>query len=87
MRASGALLKDYLLTTAEILYHLPDFPVVLQSFIWQQIDSGPDFPALRRFLEFWERNIDGRLHSVRICNTRLLHPAEMRFADCELRLH
>ena len=31
-------LQGYRLTTAEILYHLPDHPRVLQSFIWQELD-------------------------------------------------
>lgn len=87
MSISRLTLKDYRLTTAEILYHMPDFPAVLQSFIWQQIDIGPHFPALWRFLAFWERNLDGRLHSVRICSAQLVRPQEVRFADCELRLH
>jgi len=79
--------KDYRLTTAEILYHMPDFPAVLQSFVWQQLDISPDFPVLRRFLDYWEHNLDGRLHSVRICNARLMRPEEFRYAECELRLH
>ena len=87
MRAPQMLVKDYRLTTAEILYHLPDFPAVLQSFTWQQIDSGPDFPLLRRFLEFWERNLEGRLHSVRVSSARLVRPVELRYARCEVTLH
>ena len=59
-------IKQYRLTTAEILYRLPDHPVVLQSFIWQELDLAPAYPALRRFLAFWEREIEGRLHSVRV---------------------
>ena len=54
------------LTTAEIIYYRPDHPEQLQSFIWQKLDFAPDFPHLRRFLEFWSRNIEGRLHSVRV---------------------
>ena len=80
-------LKDYRLTTAEILYHLPDFPALLQSFVWQKIDISPDFPVLRRFLDFWERNLDGKLHSVRICQAQLVRPSEIRHADAEFRLH
>jgi len=87
MRASRALLQDYRMTTAEILYHLPDFPALLQSFIWQQADLSPDFPVLKRFLAYWERHLDGKLHSVRIAHTRLLCPSELRYASCELRLH
>jgi uncharacterized protein Usg len=79
--------QQYQLTTAEILYHLPDFPALLQSFIWQKIDLSPDFPVLRRFLDFWERNLEGKLHSVRICRASLLDPRQLRYADTEFRLH
>ena len=62
---------EYRLTTAEIIYHLPDHPDLLQSFIWQKLDRAPDFPELRRFLEFWSRNIKGKLHSVKIGQAQL----------------
>lgn len=62
--------RNYRLTTAEIIYHLPDHPDLLQSFIWQKLDVAPDFPELRRFLEFWSRSIEGRLHSVKVGQAR-----------------
>ena len=70
-------LPDYRLTTAEIIYHLPDHPDLLQSFIWQKLDVAPDYPELRRFLEFWSRNIEGKLHSVRVGQAR--HAGRPRF--------
>ena len=57
---------DYRLTTAEIVYRLPDDPDRLQIFIWQKFDVAPDFPELSKFLDFWRKNIDGKLHSVRV---------------------
>ena len=80
-------LHQYRLTTAEILYHMPDHPALLQSFIWQDLDLVPEFPVLRKFLEFWNRSLDGKLHSVKVASTGLISPAEFRFADAELRLH
>lgn len=80
-------IPDWQLTTAEILYHLPDHPAVLQSFIWQKLDRAPEFPELHRFLDFWQREIEGALHSVRVASSALLRPAELRYADGELRLH
>jgi uncharacterized protein Usg len=71
-------LDGYRLTTAEILYHLPDHPTVLQSYVWQDLDLAPRFPVLRRFLDFWSREIEGRLHSVRVGSTRLIGPGEWR---------
>ena len=78
MRSLELQLKGYRLTTAEILYRLPDHPAVLQCYIWQNLDLAPRFPVLNRFLEFWEKNIEGRLHSVIVANARLITPTEIR---------
>ena len=78
MRSLELQLKGYRLTTAEILYRLPDHPAVLQSYIWQNLDLAPRFPVLNRFLEFCEKNIEGRLHSVIVANARLITPTEIR---------
>ena len=44
----------YGLTTAEIVYRRPDRHWLLQSYIWQDYDMFPNFPALKDFLAFWE---------------------------------
>jgi len=79
-------MRDYRLTTAEILYHLPDHPAVLQTYIWQELDIAPKFPVLRKFLDFWSRNLDGKLHSVRVGSSALITPGEWRQASL-LTLH
>lgn len=83
----GLQLKDYRLTTAEILYHMPDHPGLLQSYVWQDLDLAPRFPTLRRFLEFWARELDGRLHSIRVASGGPIRPASMRHTPHLLRLH
>ena len=40
------MLQGYGLTTAKFLYHLPDHPHLLQTFIWQHYDLAPKFPVL-----------------------------------------
>lgn len=80
-------LNDYRLTTAEILYHLPDHPALLQTYIWQDYDLAPRYPELRKFLDFWTKNLDGALHSVKVANIPIIKPAETRFADVCLTLH
>ncbi len=81
------LIEGYRLTTAEILYHLPDFPSLLQSFVWQEYDLAPKFPALTKFLDFWEANLDGKVHSVKMAAQELVTGNEMRFAAAQLYLH
>lgn len=71
-------LAGYSLTTAEILYRLPDHPSLLQSYIWQDYDLHPTFPRLCKFLGFWTGNLDGDLFRVRVANARLLTPYEVR---------
>ena len=80
-------MKDYRLTTAEILYRLPDHPGLLQTYVWQALDLAPEFPTLRGFLAFWERELDGKLHSVRVASARLIQPGTWRHAWAPLQLH
>ena len=83
----GLQLRDYRLTTAEILYHMPDHPGVLQTFVWQELDLAPRFPQLRRFLEFWSREIEGKLHSIRVASGGDIRPAKLRHAQHLMALH
>ena len=80
-------LRGYRLMTAEILYHMPDHPELLQSFLWQELDLAPRFPVLNRFLRFWEDNIEGRLHTVRVAARGLFSPTELKMAGGEFTLN
>jgi uncharacterized protein Usg len=80
-------LNGYRLTTAEILYHLPDHPAVLQTYVWQDYDVAPQYPALSKFLTFWRRELEGRLHSVRVAAAGLVSAAEWRHTEHLRFLH
>lgn len=75
------------LTTAEVLYYMPDHPRLLQSFLWQTQDVAPRYPRLIRFLDFWRNEIDAVIHTVRVAHKGLIAPAEWRGIDLELRLN
>ena len=81
------MIEGYGLTTANIFYRLPDYPAIVQSYIWQEYDLHPDFPELHKFLDFWSRSLDGKLHSVLVAHARLIRPAEISMVDAEFRLH
>ena len=72
---------DWHLTTAEINYFMPDHPHLIQTFIWQKHDLSPDFPALNKFLDFWRKEIEGALHSVRVASSALIRPADFRYSN------
>lgn len=80
-------LNGYSLATAEIIYRLPDARRLLQTYIWQEYDLAPKFPRLTAFLDFWERELDGPLHSVRVMHHALIGPRELRYVTAEYRLH
>ena len=90
MQASPAFvrqLEGYGLTTAEILYRLPDHPALLQSYVWQDYDLFPEFPVLTKFLAFWQKELEGPVYSVTVAHARLIRPTEIRTVDGEFRLH
>lgn len=87
MSELGLQLRSYRLTTAEIIYHLPDHPSLLQTYIWQGMDRAPDYPKLQAFLSFWQANLDGKLHSVTVGSKEVIGPAQYRKVDTELTLH
>ncbi|WP_300529685.1 Usg family protein [Maricaulis sp.] len=86
-RDFAAQLSGHRLTTAEVLYYMPDHPSLIQSFLWQTQDLAPRYPRLIRFLDFWRAEIDAVIHTVRIAHRGLIGPAEWSRADIELRLN
>ncbi|MGY4334178.1 uncharacterized protein Usg [Bradyrhizobium sp. LB7.2] len=60
---------------------------LLQTYVWQNYDMFPKFPALTDFLAFWQQKLDGPLFSVTVVHSKLIKPAELRAVDGVFRLH
>ncbi|MES1200071.1 MAG: Usg family protein [Pseudomonadota bacterium] len=73
-------LQGWRQTTAEVLYYMPDHPSLLQSFVWQTLDLAPNYPRIHKFLEFWRREIEAVIHSVRLASGETLAPAQVQAA-------
>jgi uncharacterized protein Usg len=82
-----AQLRGKRLTTAEVLYYLPDHPSLLQRFMWQTLDVAPEYPRVHQFLEFWRREIDAVIHSVKVSAMGEVRPARVRIAGIVSQLH
>lgn len=87
MTETEMMLKGYGLTTAEMFYGMPDHPAVLNTFVWQDYDLAPDHDRLFRFIEFWQAEIEGPLHSVRYTHRKLIAPGEWRSVVGEFPIH
>lgn len=81
------MLAGFSLTTAEILYRLPDHPSLLQSYVWQDYDLHPRFPKLKAFLDFWTAKLEGKLFKVTVAHSGLIRPAELKLVGAELKLN
>jgi len=87
MSETELMLKGYGLTTAEFFYHMPDYAHVLNTFIWQDYELAADQPKLFEFDEYWQREIDGPLHSVKFAHRKMVSPGEWRQVVGEFKLH
>ena len=81
------MLSGYGLTTAEMIYRMPDHTSVLNAFVWQDYDLAPDYPRLFKFIEFWHDTIEGPLHSVRFTHRKWIAPGEWRNVVGEFPIH
>lgn len=81
------LLEDFRLTTAEIVYYMPDHPAFLQTYLWQEYDCPPNYPKLLRFLEFWNQSLEGKLHSVRVVVAGNLQIPDFRAIEFDGRIN
>ena len=82
-----AQLRGKRLTTAEVIYYMPDHPSLLQRFMWQTLDLAPDYPRVHQFLEFWRREIDAVIHSVNVTSVGEVRAPRVRIAGVISRLH
>lgn len=80
-------LEGWRMTTAEVLYYMPDHPKLLQSFVWQTLDLAPRYPRIHKFLDFWKAEIEAVIHSVRLASGEELAPARVRAATNWVQFH
>lgn len=80
-------MEGYGLSTVAIHYFMPDHPSLLQQFVLQQYDIAPRFPVLRDYLDFWRREIEAVLHSVRVAHRDLIGPNEWKAVDGVISLN
>lgn len=50
--------------TVDVFYYFPDHPLLIQEFMWQTEDVVPEMPRIRKFLTYWQNNIDGLIKEV-----------------------
>lgn len=63
-----------------VVYERPDHRWLLQEFTWETEDYVPDLPRVRRFLDYWRRELDGPISRVYVVVRGRLLPYDLRVA-------
>ena len=59
----------------------------METYIWQEFDIAPQYPRLQDFLQFWLKEIEGKLHSVKVCTGGPLMPNSVHMPTFTFALH
>ena len=60
------IIEKWTIASVQVIYHLPDHIHILNEFVWQTEDRRPKFPRIGKFLEYWNKNIEGPIKEVYI---------------------
>ena len=60
------ILHKWTVATVQVVYYIPDYLNIFQEFMWQTEDQIPEYPRITKFLNYWDKNIDGPIKEVYI---------------------
>ena len=60
------ILKKWTVASVQVVYYITDYMNLVNEFIWQTEDQLPEYPRITRFLDYWDKNIDGPIKEVYI---------------------
>ena len=60
------ILRKWTVATVQVVYYIPDHLHIVNEFMWQTQDQLPEYPRITRFLDYWDKHIDGPIKEVYI---------------------
>lgn len=60
------IIKKWTVATVQVVYYIPDYLHLVNEFVWQTDDQLPEYPRITKFLDYWDKNIDGPIKEVYI---------------------
>jgi uncharacterized protein Usg len=55
------------LVTVNVLYYRLDYAHLLNEFLWQTMDTVPEYPRIHKFLEHWRKEVKAVIKEVSVC--------------------
>jgi uncharacterized protein Usg len=59
-------IHKWTVASVQVVYYIPDYLNLVNEFVWQTKDQLPEYPRITRFLDYWDKNIDGPIKEVYI---------------------
>ena len=59
-------IHKWTVATVQVVYYIPDYLHIVNEFVWQTDDQLPEYPRITRFLDYWDKNIDGPIKEAYI---------------------
>ena len=81
---SAIIIKKRTVASVQVIYYMPDYKNILNEFVWQTEDQIPEFPRITKFLDYWDKNIDGPIKEVYIYDQG---QGEVRVVDRRYKLN
>ena len=78
------ILKKWTVASVQVVYYIPDYMNLVNEFIWQTEDQLPEYPRITRFLDYWDKNIDGPIKEVYIYDHE---EAKVRHVDRKYKIN
>lgn len=58
------ILRRKSIVTVGVFYYMPDFPNIVNEFVWQVEDVVPEIPRIHAFLCYWKKEKLARVQQV-----------------------
>ena len=60
------IIEKWTIASGQVVYYIPDYLHIVNEFVWQTEDKVPEFPRITKFLDYWDKFIDGPIKEVYI---------------------
>ena len=84
MTAQYITIKKWTVATVQVVYYIPDHLHIVNEFMWQTEDQLPEYPRITRFLDYWDKHIDGPIKEVYIYDQGI---SRVRVVDRRMKLN
>ncbi len=77
-------IKKWTVATVQVVYYIPDYVHIVNEFMWQTEDTLPEYPRITKFLDYWDKNIEGPIKEVYIYDQGT---SRVRLVDRRMKLN